>query len=210
MGSLLGAQPSLCLGRGGRMDLITADRHGIEQPFLWSRKPARVYPANKVAGECYYKPMVDYIDWKELDWEGMELSEAVLRDITARPRVHLPLCGEMRLDDIEEDWIAPEKPNLARFLTEYGARQAKHQQGQTVHCKHQFFRSNMATRGILPSSETIGWPSDAAKIRYPYISKLSTQNRMDRRLPYCFEIPVFQPSAKTLLHAYKHYNEFTK
>ena len=54
--------------------------------------------------------------------------------------------------------------HLCRFLTTYGARQAKHQHGQTVHTKHLFVRACLATRKDLPTSDTLGWPSHAAQV----------------------------------------------
>merc|ERR1712126_440638 len=188
------------------MDLVTADRHGIETPLRRAPPVSRVYPANKVAGECYYKPMVNYIDSKELEWKDLELTEAVCQDIVSRPRVNLPCVGDIM---VQEETI-DSAPNLTRFLMEYGAKQAKQQHGQTVHCKHQYIRQNVSNRGKMASSETLNWPSDAARIRASYISKLSTMNRLERRSPYSPQVCLFSPSAIVLLHQYKHVNEFTK
>merc|ERR1712083_138199 len=68
-----------------------------------------------------------------------------------------------------------------RFLGNYGAAQAKQQNGQTVHYKHEYVRACLGKRGEFPSSDTLGWPSDAARIRDHYISILSTVNREERR-----------------------------
>ena len=54
--------------------------------------------------------MVDYIDAKELEWSEFELSGAVLRDVVARPRVHLPLVGELPPEQEQEQ----EEPQLQR------------------------------------------------------------------------------------------------
>merc|ERR1712083_947889 len=97
-----------------------------------------------------------------------------------------------------------------RFLGNYGAAQAKQQNGQTVHYKHEYVRACLGKRGEFPSSDTLGWPSDAARIRDHYISILSTVNREERRTPKERKVHLFRPSAKVLLHQYKAFNEFSK
>merc|ERR1712083_96086 len=97
-----------------------------------------------------------------------------------------------------------------RFLGNYGAAQAKQQNGQTVHYKHEYVRACLGKRGEFPTSDTLGWPSDATRIRDHYISVLSTVNREERRSPRDHKVKVFTPSAKVLLHQYKHFNEFSK
>ena len=74
-----------------------------------------------------------------------------------------------------------------------------------VHYKHEYVRACLGKRGEFPSSDTLGWPSDAARVRLPffsrmhqfvhfypitllqirdhYISVLSTVNREERRSP---------------------------
>ena len=74
---------------------------------------------------------------------------------------------------------------IGRFLTSYGASQAKHQNGQKgrtnefqniclyiyyfahlVHYKHEYVRACLARRGDFPSSETLGFPSDATRVDF--------------------------------------------
>ena len=74
---------------------------------------------------------------------------------------------------------------IGRVLTSYGASQAKHQNGQKgrtnefrnicmyiqhfthlVHYKHEYVRACLARRGDFPSSETLGFPSDATRVSF--------------------------------------------
>merc|ERR1712071_410418 len=110
------------------------------------------------SGEFYYKPMVEYIDWKE----SVEFHPT---DLLERKEVHLPSALEVSKADIS--CLSSGRPRFVQFLTKYKAKQTQEANKQTARAKHEFARMSR-------KSETIPRKQTSVMIRDQYISSVST------------------------------------
>jgi len=91
-------------------------QHLVDEPRPWLRPIGKVYDANRVSGEFYYRPMVDYLDWK--DNSGLE-SGALL--VSERREIHLPSALEM--SKANQSCLGSGAPDYVAFLAKFFAKQ---------------------------------------------------------------------------------------
>merc|ERR1711936_545879 len=97
----------------------------IHQPRPWLQPISRVYDINRISGEFFYKPMVDYIDWKQSS--GVEFLPTELQ----RKKVTLPSALEVSKADIS--CLSYGCPRFLPFLSKYGAQQIKENNTRKAH-----------------------------------------------------------------------------
>merc|ERR1712123_376264 len=133
----------------------------VHHPKLWSKPISKVYDVNRVSGEFLYKPMVDYVDWKQNS--GVDFHHP--KDLLERKKVDLPSPLEMYNADIA--CLSSGSPRLVAFLAQYGAKQIKEINTEKAHIKHAFARKSK-------NSETIPQKQNSVLTRDQYIARVST------------------------------------
>merc|ERR1711864_52925 len=106
------------LSKDGEMsDLII--QNATRGPKMWTKPRTKVYDINRVSGEFYYQPMLEYIDKKEM----------VGVDLEFRKKVELGTVLS-RLTD---------------FISVYKAKQIKGRNQKTVHTKFEMARGSTSS-----------------------------------------------------------------
>jgi len=146
------------------MNAVSAtSRHEIACPKPWTKPRIKVYDMNRLCGEYYYKPMLDYIENK--DCTSVEKHLPVhLATLLSREPVNLPSGMELSQGKIEDLHQGP--PRMEDFLTKYIARQIKERNSQTVHAKNLLMRQSK-------SLDTIRDKRTSTLIRNQYINEVS-------------------------------------
>eukprot|EP00091_Calanus_sinicus_P020534 TRINITY_DN5655_c0_g1_i1.p1 TRINITY_DN5655_c0_g1~~TRINITY_DN5655_c0_g1_i1.p1 ORF type:complete len:176 (-),score=67.15 TRINITY_DN5655_c0_g1_i1:93-620(-) len=139
----------------------------VNQPRLWIKPVSKVYDVNRISGEFYYKPMVEYIDNKEDS--GLEFHPT---DVLERKSVYLPSALEASKADIS--CLSSGCPKFVPFLAQYGARQMKEKNKLTAHVKYEFARKSK-------KSETIAQKRTSVMIRDQYIASVDTMYKEQMR-----------------------------
>merc|ERR1719167_177808 len=144
----------------------------VNEPRQWIKPISKVYDLNRISGEFFYKPMVEYIDHKQrsgldnLPWDQLE-----------RPKVQLPSALEASKADIS--CLSSGSPRFVPFLVNYGAKQLKEKNTLKAHIKHEFARQSK-------NSDTIDQKRTSVIIRDKYIASVGDmfqeQIRKDRYL----------------------------
>eukprot|EP00092_Neocalanus_flemingeri_P027076 GFUD01029362.1.p1 GENE.GFUD01029362.1~~GFUD01029362.1.p1 ORF type:complete len:184 (-),score=55.93 GFUD01029362.1:268-819(-) len=142
--------------------------HEVHQPRLWTKPISKVYDANRISGEFYYKPMVDYIDWKQ------KYEEYQPTNPLERKKVDLPSALEASKADIS--CLSSGRPNFLSFLAQYGAKQIKDTNMQTARVKHEFARKSKKSETIPRQKRT------SVMIRDQYISSVDTMYKTQLKL----------------------------
>merc|ERR1712106_65909 len=148
--------------------------HDVHQPRPWVKPISKVYDVNRISGEFYYKPMVEYIDRKED--AGLEFNPS---DLQEREKVHLPSAMGASKADIS--CLSSGCPRFVSFLAQYGAKQMKEKNKLKAHVKHEFARKSK-------KSDTITDKRSSVMIRDQYISSVDSMHKEQiRRVKYMEE-----------------------
>merc|ERR1711970_466351 len=170
LGGYMGQSPNF----SHRARMVRLSEWEVSKPRPWHQPISKVYDVNRISGEFYYKPMIEYINHKEDT--GLEIDT---NNLIGRKRVHLPSALEATTVDIS--CLSSGKPNFVSFLAQYGARQIKEKNTMKAHIKHAFARG-------CKSSETIKDKRNSVIIRDQYINCVDTMHREQlRRIKYIQE-----------------------
>jgi hypothetical protein len=152
-----------------KADVVNYAKHGINKPKIWNRPISKVYDLNQKTTNCFYQPMLRYIDEKELavSYTGFENTPHVREATTLRRNlVEMPSSDQMyEISQRPEEYAGPLR--LGNFLVSARATQTKQRNKQTVHVMNQWYRG-------AKTSESLRWPRGAPRIRDNYIRELST------------------------------------
>nr|ALS05059.1 hypothetical protein [Centropages tenuiremis] len=138
-------------------------RHNINNPKPWSRPRMKVYDLNRMSGEFYYKPMLEYIDGKDITGFKPELP-VHLATLLSREPVKLPDPMERSQGNVDD--LHSGAPRMLDFLTQYRAKQIREGNKQTVHTKNEIARQS---RNV----NTIHDTRTSTLIRNQYIREVS-------------------------------------
>merc|ERR1712098_343494 len=152
--------------------MVRLSEYEANPPRPWHKPIMKVYDVNRISGEFYYKPMLEYIDHKEDT--GPEVNP---NNLIGRKKVHLPSALEASKVDIS--CLSSGKPNFVSFLAQYGAKQIKEKNTPKVikllaHIKHAFARRSK-------NSDTLGDKRNSVIIRDQYITQVDTMHKEQLR-----------------------------
>eukprot|EP00088_Acartia_fossae_P045614 TRINITY_DN4912_c0_g2_i1.p1 TRINITY_DN4912_c0_g2~~TRINITY_DN4912_c0_g2_i1.p1 ORF type:complete len:154 (-),score=28.19 TRINITY_DN4912_c0_g2_i1:70-531(-) len=137
----------------------------IEYPKLWTKPRCKIYDMNRLYGEYYYQPMLEYIDNQDLTGGLLTKSQPVkLVTLLAREPIKLPHGHEMTSGNIID--LPVGAPRLEPFLAKYRAQQIKEANMKTAHVRSEMIR---ASRNVntLPDKKT------STLIRNQYLREIS-------------------------------------
>merc|ERR1711970_364048 len=138
----------------------------VSMPKIWSRPRSKVYDVNRVSGEFYYQPMLDYIDNKDIMGSDVDIEfrkKVEMTTLLSRDRVKLPTAQEMANVNVNDIQIGPLR--LGDFISVYKAKQIKGRNQKTVHTKYEMSRGSK-------SSDTLPDKRSSTIIRDQYINGL--------------------------------------
>jgi len=126
--------------------------HYVDVPKLWTKPRSKIYDMNRMYGEYFYQPMLEYVKEQELTGDLYKSSKAAtMANILSRKEVSLPNGHELSASDVYNIPIAPAR--LGPFLSTYRAKQIKELNSNIVHVKCEMMRDSKATR-TLPDRRT--------------------------------------------------------
>jgi len=134
-------------------------RHEINCPKPWTKPRMKVYDLNRMSGEYYYKPMLEYIDKRE--FMGFKAGQSAL--MSSEP-VKLPDPMERSQANVQDLHTGP--PRMLDFLSKYRAKQMKEENKQTVHTKNEIARHSKGVPSIQDKRTS-------TLIRNQYINEVS-------------------------------------
>merc|ERR1711864_24235 len=151
------------LSKDGEMsDLII--QNATRGPKMWTKPRTKVYDINRVSGEFYYQPMLEYIDKKEMVGVDLEFRKKVeLCTVLSRDQVKMPTAEEMGSVNVNDLNQGPLR--LTDFISVYKAKQIKGRNQKTVHTKFEMARGST-------SSDTLPDKRSSTIIRDQYINSL--------------------------------------
>lgn len=130
----------------------------IRAPAAWRRPKTKIYDYNQDLGSAYYKPMIDYVNRKEL--QGIFFEKPT-------ERVHLPDPAELVMMSHEGGHdVASGTAGLDRALVQFYSQQSKESNSATAHTIALMLRGDK-------SNTTLGPKLTASKLRDYYAREIN-------------------------------------
>ncbi|XP_023327506.1 uncharacterized protein LOC111700725 [Eurytemora carolleeae] len=141
-----------------------ASRHNINPRKPWTKPRIKVYDINRLCGEYYYQPMIEYINNKDNTGRTETIAMKYITVQTREP-VRMPSSQDLMNCNVED--LGFKVPRIGDFLSRYGAKKIKEMNSQTVHTKNEMLRQSK-------NSETIPDKRTSTLIRNQYIREVSS------------------------------------
>merc|ERR1712203_1163300 len=145
-------------------------QHLVDEPRPWLRPIGKVYDANRGSGEFYYRPMVDYLDWK--DDSGLESAALV----SERREVHLPSALEMTKAD--QSCLGSGAPNYVAFLAKFFTKQLNETNSRKARVRFALTRWDTDPDGYIDEVKNLKKSQEYAKLteKKQYVSRKRDPN----------------------------------